>query len=76
MGDMANMEQMGAMAVKLVEVDRLIGYARNAKKHSNEQIDLICRSIEEYGWTVPCLIDGANGIIAATAAWRRRIGWG
>ena len=64
MGDMANMEQMEAMAVKLVEVDRLIGYARNAKKHSNEQIDLICRSIEEYGWTVPCLIDGANGIIA------------
>lgn len=56
-------EQMQNLKVELVDVDRLVPYARNAKKHSEEQVDLICASIREFGWTNPCLVaDG--GLLA------------
>jgi hypothetical protein len=42
----------------------LIPYARNARTHSESQIDQIISSIKEFGWTNPILIDGQNGIIA------------
>jgi hypothetical protein len=42
----------------------LIPYARNAKKHSPEQISAIAGSIKEFGFNNPVLIDGSNGIIA------------
>jgi hypothetical protein len=42
----------------------LIPYARNAKKHSPEQISAIAGSIKEFGFNNPVLIDGDNGIIA------------
>src|SRR6202047_346211 len=32
--------------------------------HSAEQIDQIAASIREWGWTVPVLVDEADGIIA------------
>ena len=47
-----------------IAVDKLIPYAKNAKKHPKEQIDLIIRSIEEYGFLNPCLIDKDFNIIA------------
>lgn len=43
---------------------RLQPYKYNARTHSPEQIAEICRSIREFGWTTPVLIDGADGIIA------------
>ena len=42
----------------------LVPYARNARMHSAEQIDQIAASIREWGWTVPVLVDEADGIIA------------
>ena len=42
----------------------LVPYARNARMHSAEQIDQIAASICEWGWTVPVLVDEADGIIA------------
>lgn len=45
-------------------VSELIPYARNARTHSDEQIERIADSIREFGWTNPILIDGENGIIA------------
>lgn len=47
-----------------IPVDKLIPYAKNAKKHPQEQIDLLVRSIEEYGFLNPCLIDKEFNIIA------------
>ncbi|HCP4805913.1 TPA: ParB N-terminal domain-containing protein, partial [Escherichia coli] len=35
----------------------LIGYEKNARTHSVEQVDQIVASIQEYGWTNPILID-------------------
>lgn len=46
------------------DVSELIPYARNARTHSDEQIERIAASIKEFGWTNPILIDGESGIIA------------
>lgn len=42
----------------------LIPYARNARTHSQEQVQRIAASINEFGFTNPILVDGDNGIIA------------
>jgi len=42
----------------------LVPYARNARTHSDEQVDQIAASIREWGWTVPVLIDDQGSIIA------------
>lgn len=39
-------------------------YERNAKKHSAEQVEKIARSIQEFGFLSPCLIDRDLNIIA------------
>lgn len=42
----------------------LIPYARNSRTHSDEQVNQICSSIKEFGFTNPIIIDEDNGIIA------------
>ncbi|KKK85174.1 hypothetical protein LCGC14_2775940, partial [marine sediment metagenome] len=36
-------------------------------KHSKKQIELLAKSIEEFGWTVPIIIDQKNEVIAGHA---------
>jgi DNA modification methylase len=43
---------------------RLVPNARNARAHSDEQVTQLAASIEEWGWTIPVLVDEAGGIIA------------
>jgi ParB-like chromosome segregation protein Spo0J len=45
-------------------IEKLIPYARNARKHSPTQIAEIAGSIREWGWTVPILVDEDDQIIA------------
>lgn len=45
-------------------VESLIGYEKNARTHSTQQIAQIAASIKEFGFTAPLLIDERNGIIA------------
>jgi DNA modification methylase len=45
-------------------VSDLIGYAKNARTHSPQQVSQIAASIKEFGFTNPLLIDETNGIIA------------
>ena len=45
-------------------VAKLVPNARNARTHSDEQIAQLAASIEEWGWTIPVLVDEAGGIIA------------
>lgn len=47
-----------------VDVDRLVPYANNARKHSSEQIKLIQSSLREFGFINPVIIDKNYGIIA------------
>ncbi|MCT2539961.1 site-specific DNA-methyltransferase [Sedimentimonas flavescens] len=39
-------------------------YERNARTHNDKQVDLIARSIREFGFNNPILIDGAQNIVA------------
>jgi ParB-like chromosome segregation protein Spo0J len=43
---------------------KLVHNARNARTHSDGQIAQLAASIEEWGWTIPVLVDEAGGIIA------------
>jgi DNA modification methylase len=55
---------MDDLAIARRPLGELIPYARNPRTHSDAQIAQIAASIREFGWTVPILVDGANGIIA------------
>lgn len=61
---MGAMKEWPADNVERVPVEKVIGYARNARTHSDEQIDQIAASMKEWGWTVPILIDEEGMIIA------------
>ena len=52
------------MKIEELPIDDLRAYARNARTHSEEQVQQIARSITEYGFTNPVLIDENNEIIA------------
>ncbi len=52
------------LSIQYRPVAALVPYARNARTHSEAQIDQIANSMREFGWTNPILVDGANGIIA------------
>lgn len=52
------------MKVEQLKVESLTPYARNARKHSPEQVAQIAASIAEFGFTNPILIDAEGGIIA------------
>ena len=45
-------------------VDDLIPYAKNARTHDDKQVDLIARSIQEFGFLNPILIDKEKNVIA------------
>jgi DNA modification methylase len=47
-----------------VSIDSLTPYSNNSRKHSESQVESICNSIKEFGFTNPILIDETNGIIA------------
>ncbi len=53
-----------AERIELWPVARLQHYAKNARTHSDEQVDQIAASIREFGFTNPILVDSADGIIA------------
>ena len=38
-------------------IDRLIPYARNARKIPQEAIDKVAASIREFGWQQPIVVD-------------------
>src|ERR1700736_6255919 len=64
---MANMRKSANWPADKVErwpVSKLVPNARNARTHSDEQVTQLAASIEEWGWTIPVLVDEAGGIIA------------
>jgi len=52
------------MKVEQIPTEKLIPYARNAKKHDASQVSKLAGSIREFGFNNPVLIDAQNGIIA------------
>lgn len=53
-----------SLEIEYLDVDSLIPYVNNSRTHSEEQINQICSSIKEFGFTNPLLIDDDGGIIA------------
>ena len=52
------------MKIEHIATELLTPYARNAKKHSEEQIAAIAESIKQFGFNSPVLVDADDGIIA------------
>ena len=52
------------MEIVYKKVDDLIPYINNSRTHSEEQVNQICASINEFGFTNPLLIDEKDNIIA------------
>ena len=50
--------------VQEIDVELLKPYEKNTKIHSDEQVEKLCRSIEEFGFISPILIDGEMNVIA------------
>lgn len=50
--------------IENVDVQKLIPYANNAKIHGKKQLEKLKKSIEEFGFLTPCLIDQDFNIIA------------
>jgi ParB-like chromosome segregation protein Spo0J len=53
--------------VVAVKVSDLKPYGKNARTHSETQIQQIMDSLKEFGWTNPVLIDPKQGVIAGHA---------
>lgn len=56
--------RVAASGFELVKIDELVPYARNAKKHSKEQIKKIRASLREFGFVSPVLIDRQKNVLA------------
>lgn len=49
-------------AIKWVAIDKIRPYEKNAKKHSPAQVEQIAKSIQEFGFNQPLVVD-ADGVI-------------
>ena len=58
------MKKWPATEVEMVNLDKVIPYARNSRVNSDEQVAQIASSIQEWGFTVPILMDEGFGLIA------------
>lgn len=57
-------EQQRTLDVEILAIGSLKPYARNPRTHSPKQIEQIGRSIREFGFTNPVLVDADGGVIA------------
>ena len=57
------------LRVKSRKVSELKPYAKNPRAHFDVQIEKVVKSIKEFGWTNPILIDEKSRILAGHARW-------
>jgi DNA modification methylase len=58
------LENWPARQIVMVSRADLKAYDRNSRTHSEEQVAQLARSIREWGWTIPVLIDPDRNVIA------------
>jgi hypothetical protein len=56
-----------ALRIEYLPITQLRPYERNARTHSDAQIDAIAESIRQFGFNSPILIDDDDGVIAGHA---------
>lgn len=66
-----------AQSVRVVQIKELVLNEHNPRDHTLEQIEQISRSMDEFGWTIPVLIDEQNVILGGHGRVRaaRLKGW-
>lgn len=52
------------MKIEFIDINKIIPYEDNPRVHSDIQIEQISKSIKEFGFTVPILIDENKNVIA------------
>jgi len=62
-------EKMSISEIKQINISELKPYENNARMHGEEQLGQIERSIKEFGFTIPILIDDENTILAGHGRW-------
>jgi ParB-like chromosome segregation protein Spo0J len=64
------------LKIEMVETEKVVPNERNEKKHTEQQIHRIARSIRKFGFVQPLLVDGNNRLIIGHArlAAARRLG--
>ena len=50
------------MEVKILKLDSITPYGKNAKKHDKRQINNVAESIKQYGFVQPIVVD-RDGVI-------------
>src|SRR5437016_4032971 len=54
---------IAGMVIETWALDRILPYARNARKISERAIDKVAASIQEFGWQQPIVVDSKGVII-------------
>ncbi len=50
--------------IEQIDINLLVPYAKNARKHNSKQIAQLMKGINEFGFLVPILIDDTSTILA------------
>lgn len=61
--EVQNLKSDNEPTYKMMLVEDLVPYARNAKKHDKKQIDNVAKSISEFGMVQPIVVDRDNNVI-------------
>lgn len=56
--------RIAAQEMRMVSIDELVPYARNAKRHSKAQLAQLRASLREFGFVAPVMIDEDKNVIA------------
>ena len=51
------------MNIEYININEIKPYKKNAKKHPKEQVEKIAKSIKEFGWQQPIVVDNDNVIV-------------
>ncbi len=70
------MENWATENFENVDISKLQKYEKNSRVHSEEQIKQIESAIQEWGWTMPILIDDDYIIIAGHARYTAAVNLG
>lgn len=57
------------MKIRYWPIDKIIPYARNARKIPPKAVDKVAHSIQTFGWRQPVVVDGAGVIICGHTRW-------
>jgi ParB-like chromosome segregation protein Spo0J len=68
----AGVQEDVMLSIIMLPVASLKPNARNARKHSEKQIQQTAGSITAFGFTNPVLVDEKNTVIAGIVDWKRR----